>query len=67
MVFSLQSKVWLMSEKGLFIVEGGGGKHYCVTLFPKERCQCPATTTCYHILAAKVSIGEEHLLHNLLY
>ena len=41
-----------------FVVEGNKSSKYCVTLFPKEKCQCPATTTCYHILAAKMSIGQ---------
>ena len=31
---------------------------YAVTLFPKEKCQCPATGNCCHILAAKMSIGK---------
>ena len=31
---------------------------HVVTLFPKESCLCPSTNTCYHILAAKLSIGE---------
>ena len=35
----------------------GTERPHVVTLFPKERCSCPATTTCYHILAARMSIG----------
>ena len=31
---------------------------HVVTLFPKESCSCPSTSTCNHILAAKLSIGE---------
>jgi len=29
-----------------------------VTLFPKETCLCPSTTQCYHILAAKMALGQ---------
>ena len=32
---------------------------HVVTLFPKETCSCPSTTECYHILAAKMNIGQE--------
>ena len=37
----------------------GSSRPHAVTLFPKESCTCPSTTTCYHILAAKYSIGIE--------
>jgi hypothetical protein len=43
------------SQQGAFIVNGQKGK-YCVTLFPKETCQCVSTSTCYHILEAKMSV-----------
>ena len=36
----------------------GSDKPQVVTLFPKEHCSCPATSKCYHILAAKLSIGK---------
>ena len=36
----------------------GSDKPHVVTLFPKEHCSCPATSKCYHILAAKLSIGK---------
>ena len=36
----------------------GSDKPYVVTLFPKEHCSCPAPSKCYHILAAKLSIGK---------
>ena len=45
-------------SQGAFIGQGRDGK-YCVTLFSKETCQCPSTTTCFHLLAAKMSIGQE--------
>jgi len=41
----------------VFTVEGTGGNAHCVRLFPKESCTCPATSQCYHILAARISIG----------
>ena len=43
-------------EMQTFLVEGHSNRKYTVQLFP-EKCQCPATGTCYHILAAKKSIG----------
>ena len=36
----------------------GTKRPHVVTLFPKETCSCPSTTECYHILAAKMSIGQ---------
>ena len=50
--------ITLVPTQGAFIVQGRSGK-YCVTLFPKKSCQYPSTTTCFHILAAKMSIGQE--------
>jgi hypothetical protein len=50
--------ITLVPTQGAFIVQDRSGK-YCVTLFPKESYQCPSTTTCFHILAAKMSIGQE--------
>ena len=50
--------ITLVPTQGAFIVHGRSGK-YCVTLFPKESCQCPSTNICFHILAAKMSIGQE--------
>ena len=40
----------------VFTVAGSTG-NYVTTLFPKETCTCPAKKDCYHILAAKLSIG----------
>ena len=50
--------ITLVPQQGAFIVNGRKGK-YCVTLFPKETCQCESSSTCFHILAAKISIGLE--------
>ena len=46
---------------GVFIVEGSKGDKYAVTLFPKSTCQCPSTGICYHIIAARLSIGQFYL------
>ena len=55
--------ITLVPQQGAFTVNGQKGK-YCVTLFPKETCQCVSTSTCYHILAAKMSIGLEAIQKN---
>ena len=55
--------ITLVPQQGAFIVHGRKGK-YCVTLFPRETCQCESTSTCYHILAAKISIGLEPVQKN---
>ena len=39
-----------------FIVTGTA-ENRIVTLFPKKTCSCPATTTCYHILAVQIAVG----------
>ena len=41
-----------------FTVIGISGQARLVTLHPKESCSCPSNTTCYHILAARLRIGE---------
>jgi hypothetical protein len=52
-------KVTSVPERQSFIIEGSRGDSYAVKLFPNEKCQCPATNTCYHIIAAKMSIGMD--------
>ena len=51
-----------------FTIEGSKGDKYAVTLYP-EKCVCPALGTCYHILAAKLSIdqpiGDKKRIYNL--
>ena len=37
-------------------------KTYSVQLFPKETCNCPSTTTCWHIIAVKLSVGNHNIL-----
>lgn len=44
---------------GVFTIVGTKGIPHAVRLFPKESCTCPSSTQCYHILAAKMSIGME--------
>ena len=52
-----QRKISLDPNLQAFTVMGTNKPHV-VTLDPKETCSCPSTTSCYHILAAKLSIGE---------
>ena len=49
--------ITLVPEMGGFMVKGDSGNLYAVQLFPKEKCQCPATVRCYHIKAARQSIN----------
>ena len=51
------NKVTHVPSARTFIVEGSQGSKYAVQLHPKETCQCPSIGTCYHIIAAKLSIG----------
>ena len=44
-------------EMGALMVDGSRGDKYAVSLFPNEKCQCPSTGTCYHIRAARISVG----------
>ena len=41
-----------------FTLLGAEDRPQVVKLFPKETCTCPSTTQCYHILAAKLCIGQ---------
>ena len=40
-----------------FNVIGTSGNLYTVRLFPEQSSSCPSTTTCYHIVGARMSIG----------
>lgn len=40
-----------------FTTLGSSGKPHVVRLFPTEDCSCPSTSTCYHIIAVKISLG----------
>ena len=53
-----QSWINLDTKLHTFTVLGSERPHV-VTLFPKETCSCPSTTTCCHILVAKMSLGVD--------
>ena len=44
-------------QLGAFMVKSASDNLYAVKLHPKESCQCPATVTCQHIMAVKISVG----------
>lgn len=52
------NKVHLHTSAKSFVVEGTKGDKYAATLHPKESCQCEALGTSWHIIAAKLSIGD---------
>ena len=54
-----QGKISHNPRLGVFTAVGTGGSAHAVKLFPRESCTCPSTKQCYHILAAKMSIGME--------
>ena len=43
----------------MFTVEGTGGNAHCVRIFPKESCSCPSSSSCFHIMAVRISVGLE--------
>ena len=43
----------------LFNVLGSDDRPYVVKLFPEEFCSCPFNGLCYHIIAVKISIGND--------
>ena len=55
-------RVELILHMSSIIVQSNSQKTYSVQLNPKETCNCPLTTTCWHIIAAKLSIGIHHAL-----
>lgn len=59
-------RVFHVPEAGSFIVKGSNDDQYSVTLHP-EKCQCPSIGTCYHIMAVKISIGEEDIEERKVY
>ncbi len=44
-------------QMGTFTVLGSTDKPHVARLFPTEYCSCPATKSCYHLLAVKISLG----------
>lgn len=53
-----QNRVFLQPQSQEFIVKGLKDKDYVVSLFPNEKCSCNSSRTCYHIVAARMSIGK---------
>lgn len=49
-------QISLDAKLGVFTVMGTNEPRV-VRLFPRTTCSCPATSTCYHILASRMSIG----------
>ena len=45
------------SKLHVFNVKGVSGVTRVVTLFPNATCSCPSMGDCYHVLAAKMSLG----------
>ena len=39
------------------LVVNGTSEPRCAKVFPKATCSCPARGGCYHILAARISVG----------
>lgn len=62
-----QKKVYHCPESQSFIVEGSKGDKYAVTLAPKEVCQCPSVSVCYHIIAVRMSVGIEAKNDKVIY
>lgn len=57
---AVEKKFVSLAEAGCWIVKGTDGcTPYIVTLFPKETCSCPATKSCYHIMACKIMLGQK--------
>ena len=50
-----------VQQQKAFMVTVTQGNVYAVALLPKETCQCTSTTQCYHIVAAKMYIGDDIL------
>lgn len=59
-------RVFHVPEAGSFVVKGSNDHHgnYSVSLFPEK---CPSLGSCYHIMAVKMSIGEENIEENRIY
>ena len=53
------NEIIFVPQMAAFMVKGSRGEKYSVLLFPKEKCSCPATNLCYHIIAAMKSIGMD--------
>ena len=56
------SKISSDFKPQIFTIMGSTCSHV-VTLHWKETCSCPSTTECYHITAAKMTIGNQEEKH----
>ena len=56
------NKIPFNAQMHIFNVEGIQGDVRVVKLHPNETCSCPASGTCYHIMAAKLSLGSKEIL-----
>ena len=53
-----ENRITPVPEKNAFIVTSTDGKREHLTkVYPTEYCTCAAIKTCYHIIAAKMSLG----------
>ena len=55
------NKISFNAQMHIFNVEGTQSDVRVVKLHPKETCSCPASGTCYHIMAAKLSLGIKEI------
>ena len=55
-------RVELVPKMSAFIVQSINQKTYSVQLFLKEKCNCPSTTTCWYIIALKLSVGMHDVM-----
>ena len=55
------NKVSFNPQMHIFNVERTQGVVWVVILHPKETCSCPASGTCYHIMATWLSIGMKEI------
>ena len=46
----------LDTKLGVFVIQGSQEPRL-VKLYPREPCSCPAMSSCYHIIAAKMAVG----------
>ena len=44
----------------MLLLQVGTSEPRVVRLFPAQTCSCPAQSNCYHVLAAKLSVGIIH-------
>ena len=52
-----EHRITSVTSMNCYVVKSHEGKCYAITLSPKESCQCPSTSVCHHVLAAKIMAG----------